>query len=86
MNNVYEEQYDRDQQADSAAVSAVTRDDHWIMVLEREAPQANLSKEISFDVCAVTLRTASGQALTSHGRCDIHLQGTTTRKHGESDV
>ena len=74
VNNVYEEQYDGDQHADSAAVSAVTRDEHWIMVLEREAPQADLSKETGFDVCAVTLRTASGQALTSYGRCDIHLQ------------
>ena len=44
VNNVYEEQYDGDQHADSAAMSAVTRDDHWIMVLEREAPQADLSK------------------------------------------
>ena len=52
----------------------VTSDDHWIKVLEREAPQADLSKETGFDVCAVTLRTTSGQALTSYGHCDIHLQ------------
>ena len=32
----------------------------FIMVLEREAPQADLSKETCSDVCAVTLRTASG--------------------------
>ena len=60
--------------ADSATVSAVTRDDNWIMVLEREAPQAGFSKETGFDVCAVTLRTASGQALVSHGRSDIQVQ------------
>ena len=35
---------------------------------------ADLSKETGFDVWAVTLRTASAQALTSYGRCDIHLQ------------
>ena len=39
------------------------QDDHWIMMLEREAPQADSSKETGFEVCAVTLRTASGQAL-----------------------
>ena len=33
-----------------------------------------LSKEAGFDVCAVTLRTASGQALASCGRCDIQVQ------------
>ena len=44
------------------------------MLLEREASKADLSKETGFDVSAVTLRTASGQALTSYGRCDIHLQ------------
>ena len=55
MNNVCEEQYDGDQHADSAAMRVVTRDDHGIMVLEREAPQADLSKETGFDVCAVTL-------------------------------
>ena len=71
---VYEEQCDEDQHADSAAVSEVTHDGHWITVLEREAPQADLSKERGFDVCAVTLRTACGQALTSYARCDIHLQ------------
>ena len=49
VNNVYEEQYDGDQHADSAAVSAVTGDDHWVMVLEREGPQAELSKETGFE-------------------------------------
>ena len=53
---------------ETRTVSAVTRDDNWIMVLEREAPQAVSSKEAGFDVCAVTLRTASGQALASYGR------------------
>ena len=38
--------------ADSATVSAANRDDNWIMALEREAPQADLSKETSFDVCS----------------------------------
>ena len=51
VNNVLKEQYDGDQH-DSTAVSAVTRDDHWIMVLEREAPQSDLSKETGFDMCA----------------------------------
>ena len=33
----------------SATVSAVTRDDNWIMVLEeREAPQTDLGKETGF--------------------------------------
>ena len=49
----------------SATVSAVTRDDNWIMVLEREAPQADLSKETGFDLCAVMLRTDCGQALAT---------------------
>ena len=74
MNNVYEKQCEGDPHADSTTVSAVTRDDNWIMVLEREAPQADLSKETGFDVCAVTLRTAGGQALASCGRCDIQVQ------------
>ena len=59
----------------SATVSAVTRDDNWIMVLEeREAPQTDLGKETGFDVCAVTRRTVSGKALASYGRCDIQVQ------------
>ena len=37
VNNVYEEQCEGDPHVDSATVSAVTRDDNWIMVLEREA-------------------------------------------------
>ena len=45
----------REPHADSATVTAVTRDDNWIMVLERKAPRADLSKETGFDVCAVTL-------------------------------
>ena len=44
MNSVCEEQCEGDPHADCTAVSAVTRDDHWIMMLEREAPQADLSK------------------------------------------
>ena len=74
VNSVCEEQCEGDPHADSTAVSAVTQDDHWIMMLEREAPQADLSKETGFEVCAVTLRTASGQALESYGRCDIQMQ------------
>ena len=74
VNSVHEEQCEGDPHADSETVSAVTRNDNWIMVLEREAPQADLSKETGFDVCAVTLRKASGQALQSYGRCDIQVQ------------
>ena len=60
--------------ADTGRPFELPHDGHWIMVLEREAPQADLSKERGFDVCAVTLRTACAQALTSYARCDIHLQ------------
>ena len=74
MNSVCEERCEGDPHADFTAVSAVTQDDYWIMVLEREAPQADLSKETGFEVCADTLRTASGQALESQGRCDIQMQ------------
>ena len=74
VNSVFEEQCEGDPHTDSETVSAVTRDDNWIMVLEREEPQADLSKETGFDVCAVTLRTASGQALASYGRCHIQVQ------------
>ena len=71
MNSFCEEQFEGDSHADSTALSAVTRDDHWIMMLKREAPQADLSRETGFEVCAVTLRTARGQALESYGRFDI---------------
>ena len=74
VNSVCEEPCEGHPHADSTAVSAVTQDDHWIMMLEREAPQADLSNETGFEVCAVTLRTASGQALESYGRCDIQMQ------------
>ena len=50
MNNVYEEQYDGDQHLDSAAVSAVTHDDHWIMVLERVCSHAANGQWTSADV------------------------------------
>ena len=66
VNNVYDEQYDGDQYADSAAVSPVTRDDHWIMVLER-GPQADQGDGFR-RVCSHAA-TARGQALTSYGRC-----------------
>ena len=48
VNSVCEEQCEGDSHADSTAVSAVTRDDHWIVMLEREAPQADLSKRDRF--------------------------------------
>ena len=76
-NRVSEERCGRDPHADSTAVSAVTQDDNWIMMLERAAPQADLSKKkkkTGFEVCAVTLRTAIGQVLESYGRCDIQMQ------------
>ena len=38
-------------------------------MLEREAQQADLNTNNGFDVCPVTLRTASGHALTSYGHC-----------------
>ena len=60
VNSVSEERCEGDPHADSTAVSAVTQDDHWIMMLEREARQADLSKETGFEVCADTLRTAIG--------------------------
>ena len=74
VNSVCEERCEGDPHADSTAVNAVTQDDHWITMKEREAPQADLSKETGFEVCAVTLRTASGQALESNGHCDIQMQ------------
>ena len=86
MNSVCEEQCEGDPHADSTAVSAVTQDDHWIMMLESEAPQADLSKETSFKMCAVTLRTACGQALESYGRCDIQNAGSANRNSSKSDV
>ena len=49
MNSVCEELCEGDPHADSTAVSVVTQDDHWIMMLEREAPQADLSKETGFE-------------------------------------
>ena len=44
------------------------------MVLEREAPLADLNTNNGVDVCAITLRIASGDALTSHGHCVLKLQ------------
>ena len=86
VNSVYEEHCDGDQHADSAAVSEVTHDGHWIMVLEREAPQADLSKERGFDVCAVTLRT--GLWTSPDVICSLRhpSAGTAKCKPGESDV
>ena len=46
----------------------------WIMVLEREAPQAHTNTNSGFDVFALTLRTASGHALSLCGNCDINLR------------
>ena len=74
LKSVCEERCEGDPHADSTAVNAATQDDHWIMMLEREAPQADLSKETGFEVCAVTLRTASGKALESNRHCDIQMQ------------
>ena len=74
LNSVCEERREGDPHVDSTAKSAVTQDDHWIMMLEREAPQADLSKETGFEMCAVTLRTTSGQTMKSYGRCDIQMK------------
>ena len=63
----------RKQHVDPGIVAAATRDE-WIMVLEREGPQADLNMNNGFDVCVVTLRTDSGHALTSYGHCDLQLQ------------
>ena len=60
VNSVCEERCEGDPHADSTAVSAVTQGDHRIMMLEREAPQADSSKETGFE--------------ESYGRCDIQMQ------------
>ena len=54
-------------------VGSVTRED-LTMVLEREAPQADLNTNNGFDVHAVTLQTTSGQAVTSYGQFVLKLQ------------
>ena len=73
MSNISDEPLDSEQLVDPGIVGAVTRDD-WILVLEREAPQADLNTNNGFDVRAVTLRTASGRTLTSYGLCVLKLQ------------
>ena len=73
MSNISDEPLDSEQLVDLGIVGAVTRDD-WILVLEREAPQADLNTNNGFDVRAVTLRTASGRTLTSYGHCVLKLQ------------
>ena len=73
MSNISDEPLDTEQLVDPGIVGAVTRDD-WILVLEREAPQADLNTNNGFDVRAVTLRTASGRTLTSYGLCVLKLQ------------
>ena len=72
VNNISDEPQDGEQHVDPGILDAVTRGE-WIMVLEREAPQADLNTNSGIDACAVTLRTASGHALTSYGHCVLKL-------------
>ena len=55
------------------------------MMLEREAPQADLNTTHGFETHAVTLRTASGQSLT-YEHCALKLASAADCKHSSCDV
>ena len=73
VNHISDEPPDGEQHVDPDIIGSVTRED-WTMVLESEAPRADLNTNRGFDVHGVTLQTASGHALTSYGHCVLKLQ------------
>ena len=81
-NNISDEPLDGEQHVDPGILGAVTRGE-WIMVLEREAPQADLNTNSVFDACAVTLRTASRHAVTVWTLCS---QAASAADEGTASV